>query len=100
MIEFIETFDKFISSLTLKDYLIYNVDTDYYNKYIGINTHVNNIKKHQISVVVKEFILDDNDVVVPNSTMRKAFYRAFMYLKFGHLKKKKRLRFQTASFRV
>jgi hypothetical protein len=29
-------------------------------------------------------IIDDNGAIVPNSRMRKALYRAFTYLKFGH----------------
>lgn len=39
----------------------------------------------------QEVIVDDNGVVVPNSKMRKALYRAFTYLKFGHLGKEKRI---------
>jgi hypothetical protein len=31
--------------------------------------------------------VDDNGVIVPNSRMRKALYRAFTYLKFVHLGK-------------
>ena len=39
----------------------------------------------------QEVIVDDNGVVVPNSKMRKALYRAFTYLKFGHLGKGNRI---------
>jgi hypothetical protein len=35
--------------------------------------------------------VDDNGVIVPNSRMRKALYRAFTYLKFGHLGKGRRI---------
>jgi len=55
----LETFDKFMSSLILKDYLIYDNNTDFYNKFIGNNTNINNIKQQQITIVVKEFISDD-----------------------------------------
>ena len=39
----------------------------------------------------QEVIVDDNGVVVPNSKMRRALYRAFIYLKFGHLGKGNRI---------
>jgi hypothetical protein len=54
-----ESFDKFISSLMLKDYLIYENEHDIYNKYIGCLTHNNGLKLKQISQTVKEFITDD-----------------------------------------
>ena len=54
-----ETYKNYINSLTIKDYLINNTPKDFYDKFIGINTQVNNIKQKQISSLVKEFILDD-----------------------------------------
>ena len=54
-----ESFDKFISSLMLKDFLIYENEHEIYNKYIGCLTHNNAIKQKQISQTVKEFITDD-----------------------------------------
>lgn len=39
----------------------------------------------------QEVIVDNNGVVVPNSKMRRALYRAFTYLKFGHLGKRNRI---------
>ena len=30
-----------------------------------------------------EVIVDDNDVLIPNNTMRRQLYRVFTYLKFG-----------------
>jgi len=54
-----ESFDKFMSSLMLKDFLIYENEHEIYNKYIGCLTHNNAIKQKQISQTVKEFITDD-----------------------------------------
>ncbi len=54
-----DVFDKFISSLMLKDFLIYDNETDVYNKFAGTNSLVNSIKQKQISQAVKEFITDD-----------------------------------------
>ena len=54
-----ETFDKFISSLTLKDYLINDNYNDLYNKYFGILTQINKLNQNNISQTVKEFISDD-----------------------------------------
>jgi len=54
-----DIFDKFISSLMLKDFLIYDNPTDIYNKFAGSTTQINLIKQKQISQAVKEFISDD-----------------------------------------
>jgi ATP-dependent Lon protease len=54
-----ESFDNFIASLTLKDYLILNDKNDYYNKFIGYLTHSNNLKQKSISQNIKDFIADD-----------------------------------------
>jgi len=54
-----ESFAKYISSLTLKDYLIHNTHLDIYNKYAGYLSQHNNLKQKQMSVIVKEFITDD-----------------------------------------
>lgn len=53
------SFEKYISSLTLKDFLINDNENDFYNKFAGISTQNNFIKQKQISLVVKEFISDD-----------------------------------------
>lgn len=55
----IESFEKFISSLMLKDFLICENQNDIYSKYAGIIIQNNIIKQKQISQVVKEFISDD-----------------------------------------
>ena len=52
------TFDIFLSSLTLKDYLIYN-DHDIYSKYAGYINQNTLLKQKQVSQTIKEFILDD-----------------------------------------
>lgn len=54
-----DAFEKFITSLTLKDFLIYEKSSDIYSKYMGIITQNSIIKQKQISQVVKEFISDD-----------------------------------------
>jgi hypothetical protein len=54
-----ETFDKFISSLTIKDYLIHNSHHEIMNKFAGYMSQLNNIKQKTITQVVKEFIADD-----------------------------------------
>ena len=55
----IETFEKFISSLFLKDYLILDTVNDFYTKFAGHVSQNNIIKQKQIAQVVKEFISDD-----------------------------------------
>ena len=52
-------FDMYISSLLLKDYLIYDSHIDIYNKFAGLLTQNNVIHQKQISQLVKEFISDD-----------------------------------------
>ena len=54
-----DAFDKFIASLTLKDYLICIESVDIYNKFAGYLSQYKSIKMKQISVVVKEFINED-----------------------------------------
>ena len=51
-------FLRFISSLTLKELLIYN-QKELYHKYAGYLSQTNLIKKKTISQVIKEFISDD-----------------------------------------
>jgi len=54
-----DSFQKFLSSLILKDYLIYENEDDIYSKYAGYISQCNNLKQKQISHTVKEFISDD-----------------------------------------
>ena len=54
-----DSFDKFLSSLILKDYLIYENENDIYSKYAGYISQNNSLKQKQISQTVKEFISDD-----------------------------------------
>jgi hypothetical protein len=51
--------DKFISSLILKDYLIYTLPTEIINKYAGYVSNLNNLKQKAISQIVKDFVSDD-----------------------------------------
>ena len=72
-----DTFNKFISSLTLKDYLINENYTDIFNKYAGSTTLNNLIKQKQISQVVKEFISDD--LYNKRNTLINLLIRSFYY---------------------
>lgn len=54
-----ESFDKFLSSLILKDFLIYENEKEFYNKYAGYISQNKSFKQKQISQSVKEFISDD-----------------------------------------
>jgi len=54
-----DTFQKFMSSLMLKDYLIYDNEHDIYSKFAGTISQINVVKQKQISHAVKEFINDD-----------------------------------------
>ena len=54
-----EAFEFFVSSLTLKDYLIYDTSTDYYTKFMGYLNQNNIIHQKPISIAVKEFISDE-----------------------------------------
>jgi len=54
-----DSFDKFISSLSLKDYLIYENDYEIYTKYVGCISQNNSLIQKPISQCVKEFISDD-----------------------------------------
>ena len=53
------TFDNFLKSLSLKDYMINSVCSDVYNKFIGYLSQNKAIHQKQISSVVKDFIVDD-----------------------------------------
>ena len=54
-----ESFQKFMSSLILKDYLIYEKEHEIYGKYAGYISQNNNLKTKQLSQTVREFISDD-----------------------------------------
>jgi ATP-dependent Lon protease len=54
-----ESFQKFMSSLILKDYLIYKNENEIYSKYAGLSSQYNILKQEQMSHMVKEFINDD-----------------------------------------
>jgi ATP-dependent Lon protease len=80
-----ERFCQFIQSLTIKDFLMYNDNLDYYNKYIGYNTKLNNIKQKTISQNIKDFISDDTFakrttliILLVNSTNYENLYLAYL----------------------
>jgi len=54
-----DAFDKFMSSLILKDFLIYDNYNDFYSKFAGMICQNIAIKQKQISQAVKEFASDD-----------------------------------------
>jgi hypothetical protein len=54
-----DTFENFLKSLSLKDYMINSICSDVYNKFIGYLSQNKAIHQKQISTVVKDFITDD-----------------------------------------
>jgi len=54
-----DSFDKFTSSLILKDYLIYETEHEFYSKYLGYISQNNVLRLKQVSQAVKEFVTDD-----------------------------------------
>jgi ATP-dependent Lon protease len=54
-----DAFDKFLSSLMLKDFLIYETHNEIYNKFAGMTSQNSSIKQKQISQAVKDFASDD-----------------------------------------
>ena len=54
-----DSFVKFLSSLSLKDYFICENEKDFYSKYAGYISQNNSLKQKQIAQSVKEFIADD-----------------------------------------
>jgi ATP-dependent Lon protease len=53
-----ETFDRYIQSLNLKDYLVYETH-QIYSKYAGYLSNLNTLRQKTISQVVKDFIVSD-----------------------------------------
>jgi hypothetical protein len=54
-----ESFDTFLSSLMLKDFLIHDNNMDFLSKYMGNATQNEMLKQKQVAQLVKEFIADD-----------------------------------------
>lgn len=54
-----DAFNKYIASLILKDYLIYDDENEIYSKFAGTISQINVIKQKQISQAVKDFISED-----------------------------------------
>jgi len=53
-----ETFECFLSALTLKDYLIFN-HTEIFSKYVGFLSNVNVLKQRALSVMIRDFTQSD-----------------------------------------
>jgi ATP-dependent Lon protease len=54
-----ESFERFIESFTLKDYLINETNDDVYQKYIGLITNHKIIKQKTLNNLVKDFMVCD-----------------------------------------
>ena len=54
-----ESFLRFTSSLILKDYLINNNYKNFYDKYAGYISQINNLKQKPVMQIIKEFVADD-----------------------------------------
>ncbi len=54
-----ESFEKYVSSLMLKDFLVSENPSDVYSKFVGSSMQVNTLKQKQVSQSVKDFISDD-----------------------------------------
>jgi len=54
-----DSYDRFLSSLSLKDYLINECDADFYNIFAGYISNNNVMKNKSISQNIKDFIVND-----------------------------------------
>jgi ATP-dependent Lon protease len=54
-----ESFERFVSSLSIKDFLINNSNKDFYDKFIGYLSQNKNLKQKTIAQTIKEFIAED-----------------------------------------
>ena len=54
-----ESFERFILSLSLKDFLINNSNKDFYDKFIGYLSQNKNLKQKTITQTIKDFIAED-----------------------------------------
>ena len=77
-------FEKFLLSLSLKEFLINETENDIYNKYVGITSQFNLLKQKQISQIIKEFINDDlyNKRVVLINLLIRSYYYENQYLAY------------------
>jgi ATP-dependent Lon protease len=55
----VDSFDRFISSLVLKDFLINNTVKGFYDKFVGYLSQNKILKQKTITQIIKEFIADD-----------------------------------------
>lgn len=53
------TFNNYLLTLNLKDYLVFDNHIEIYNKYIGGISQRNTIRQKNMSLVTKEFLMDD-----------------------------------------
>jgi ATP-dependent Lon protease len=72
-----ESFEKYLSSLMLKDFLVSENPSDIYAKFVGSSMQVNSLKQKQVSQVVKDFISDD--MYGKRNTLVNLLVRSFHY---------------------
>lgn len=72
-----ESFEKYVSSLMLKDFLVSEKPADIYSKFVGSSSQINLLKQKQVSQVVKEFISDD--MYSKRNTLVNLLIRSFHY---------------------
>lgn len=72
-----ESFEKYLSSLMLKDFLVSENPSDIYSKFVGSSMQVNTLKQKQVSQVVKDFISDD--MYSKRNTLVNLLVRSFHY---------------------
>ena len=53
-----ETFERYLQSLSLKEYLLYN-NHELYSKYVGYLSNLNNISQKTVNQLIKDFIITD-----------------------------------------
>ena len=54
-----ESFERYVSSLTLKDLLLYSNNVTFYDRYMGYVSNLNNYRQKTISQLVRDFISHD-----------------------------------------
>jgi ATP-dependent Lon protease len=71
-----ETFNRFVESLVLKDYLLYEPH-ELFSKYAGYMSNLNTIRQKTISQVVKEFVA--SDLYIKRSTIIQLLIKSDKY---------------------
>jgi ATP-dependent Lon protease len=72
----IEIFERFIQSLNLKDYLVFE-NHDIYSRYMGYLSNLNNLRQKTITQLVKDFII--SDLFIKRSTIIQLLIKSDKY---------------------